>query len=203
MRLSPPFILVTIAVALILNLGATPGHSKEDEAGTSKKKKTVEVILKDLTLKVPSDWKQVKPKSSFRLAQFQIAPVEDDTESAELAIFNFGAGGGIDANVKRWINQYQSEGRKVKITSGTSSQGKYVFVELSGTYNKPDGPPIRRKTKPVPNSRTLAVILNIKKESVYFLKLTGSDKTVAAAATSLRVAFGGDSGKEKDLKISD
>lgn len=203
MRLSPQFVLVAIAVALIINLRATPGHSKEDEAATSKTKKTVEVTIKELTLKVPSDWKREKPKSSLRVAQFQIAPVQDDTESAELAIFNFGAGGGIDANVKRWINQYQSEGRKVKITSGTSSQGKYVFVELSGTYNKPDGPPIRRKTKPVPNSRTLAVILNTKSGEVYFLKLTGSDKTVAAAATSLRAAFGGDAREEKDLKIND
>ncbi|MBP89130.1 MAG: hypothetical protein CMJ64_20840 [Planctomycetaceae bacterium] len=150
-----------------------------------------------ITLKTPANWKQSKPSSRLRLAQFAIPAVEGDKEGAELAIFAFGAGGGVKANVDRWIGQFATEGRKAKTTSGKSKFGEYVIVEIGGTYKKPVGPPIRGKTEPTPNARMLGVILAIDGKGNYFLKMTGSDKTVRAAAGAFRASFGGDAGSEK------
>jgi hypothetical protein len=73
------------------------------------------------------------------------------------------------------------------------------MVEVSGTYNQSVGPPIRRQTKAVEGSRMLAVILQLD-QGVYFLKLTGKDKTVKAQSKSLRQAFGGTAESEAEYK---
>ena len=165
------------------------------------KNKDAQIKVKDITMVVPASWKKQKPSNRLRLAQFQIPAVKGDKSEAELVVSSFGFGGGAEANIARWVKQFQPQGRKQKITTGECKHGKYIVVELSGTFNKPDGPPFLRKTKPVPGSRVVSVMLNVKGKGVYFLKLAGLDKTVAANATALRKAFGGDSAKEKPFEL--
>ena len=166
-----------------------------------KTKETREVVVKDIKLVVPKAWKQEEPSSRFRVAQFKINPAEGDAEGAELVITQFGGGGGgIDENIKRWINQFEAKDRKVKTTKGKSSNGDYVIVDATGTYLKPDGPPIAGKTKPTPGSRVINVMLIVEDKGSYFLKLAGPEKTVTAAADDLRTAFGGKADNEKEYK---
>ena len=87
------------------------------------------------------------------------------------------------------------------MASGTCKQGPYYVAEVTGTYNKPIGPPIRQQTKPTPGSRMVAVILMVKGKGNYFLKLTGSDKTVAQATSALRKSFEANKSKEKVYNI--
>jgi len=161
------------------------------------------IKLRDLSFKSPADWKQEKPRSNLRLAQFKIPAAEGDKEGAELAVFNFGGGGSVEANVKRWIGQFDPQGRTTKVAAGESEQGKYVFVNISGTYNKPVGPPVLRKTEPARGYRMAAAIVLLKGKGVYFLKMTGPDATVAKAAPKLKEAIGADPKKEKELKLQD
>lgn len=160
-----------------------------------------EVKIEDITLKTPAGWKQEPPSNRLRLAQFKIPAVEGDKDPAELVVSSFaGGGGGIDPNLERWVKQFQSDGRKVKITVGACPQGDYYLSDISGTFNRPIGPPIAGRTEAVPGSRSLGVILVIAKgdgKEAYFLKLTGPEKTVAAAADGFRASFGGDAAKEK------
>ena len=162
--------------------------------------KTKEVKARDLTLKVPEDWKQEEPASRLRLTQFSIPAAEGDDEAAELAVFNFGGGSDVASNVRRWIGQFAEEGREVKILQGDGEQGKYVLVKLTGTYNKPIGPPIRQQTKPTPGSGMLAVILVVQDKGVYYLKMTGPEKTVLGQTDALRTAFGGDAESEQEVE---
>jgi gluconolactonase len=171
----------------LLVLPAISAQASEEE--------TREVTAQDLTLKIPKSWKQQQASNNLRLAQFAIEPVEGDEEPAELAIFP-PFGGTVSENVKRWIDQFQSDDRHVTMTQGDATQGKYVLVDLTGTYNKPDGPPVMRKTKPVSDYRMVAVILTSSKGGNYFLKLTGPKKTVDAALDAFRKSFGADASKE-------
>lgn len=157
---------------------------------------TTTLELKSLKLTVPKTWKQQEPANRMRLTQFELPAATGDAEPAELVVFHFPGGGDIDANIRRWVNQFQPEGREEKITQGKSEQGNYYLVEVSGTYNKPIGPPIQQKSKAVPGSRMLSVILVTADKNVYYLKLTGYDKTVKAAATPFRTSFGGNAEKE-------
>ena len=182
----------------------TQAEDKATDKPDAKKKevKTVEVEIKGgLKLNVPETWKQSKPSSRLRLAQFAIPKVKGDTEDGELAVFNFGPGGSPKANIDRWIGQFQSVEREVKVKQGEIEAGKYFFVEITGTYNKPIGPPIARQTKAAPGSRMLGVILGIEDKGIYYLKMTGPNKTVAAQATALRKSFGADGKKEKEVEF--
>ena len=170
-------------------------------AAQEKEKATQVVEVKEIKLTVPKAWKQEKPSNQFRVAQFKIDAADGDKEGAELVITQFGGGGGgVDDNIKRWINQFESKDRKAKVTKGKSKLGDYVVADVTGTYLKPDGPPIAGKTKPTPGSRVLNVMLMIEDKGVYFLKLAGPEKTVTAAATDLRTSFGAKADDEKDFK---
>jgi hypothetical protein len=114
-----------------------------------------------------------------------------------MVIYEFdGGGGGVTANIRRWYGQFQAKA-DIKVFQGTSPQGPYIVVDITGIYNMPIGPPIQRKTKTLANARMLAVILNVKaKKKVYYLKAAGSMKTVNAHAAAIRAAFGADPKKE-------
>jgi hypothetical protein len=196
-----------ICLATLLALPAfAQADDKADDKPEAKKKavKTVEVEIKGgLKLNVPENWKQGKPSSRLRLAQFAIPKVKGDTEDGELALFNFGAGGGAKANIDRWIGQFQTAEREVNVKEGALEAGRYFFVEISGTYNKPIGPPIARQTKVAPGSRMLGVILGIEDKGIYFFKMTGPDKTVAAQVAALKKSFGSDAKKEKEVALDE
>lgn len=155
------------------------------------------VTIRDLTLQVPTNWVQEEPESRLRLTQFRIP--ETEGKDAELSVFSFGASD-LEANIRRWMEQYEPDGRTAMIFSGDSKQGKYFLVDITGTYKKPVGPPIAGKTEPVKDSGTLAVVLVIKDKGVYYLKLNGPKETVASQRTALRKAMGADIAKEKEYK---
>ena len=163
--------------------------------------KTKKVMAKDITLNVPTTWKQSPASNNLRTAQFAIPKVEGDRDDAELVVYFFGgAGGGVNANLERWSGQFQPGGKKQKVYKGESKQGEYYLLDVTGVYNKPIGPPINRQTNPTPGYQMLAVVLMVKDKGNYFLKLTGPQKTVAAASKALRLAIDADLKKEAELK---
>jgi gluconolactonase len=109
----------------------------------------------------------------------------------------------VRQNVERWINQFDAAGRKAKVTHGEAARGKYVLVDVSGTYQQPIGPPRQQRTERLEDARMLAVILQVKDQDVYYLKLAGPEETVSASAEHLRRAFGGDAEKEQPLDLDE
>jgi len=193
-------ILCLAALLALPHLSMAEDKASDKPDAKAKEVKTVEVEIKGgLKLNVPETWKSGKPSSRLRLAQFAIPAAKGDTEEGELALFNFGAGGSAKANIDRWIGQFQSDEREVKVKQGEVEAGKYFFVGITGTYMKPIGPPIAGQKKATPGSRMLGVILGIEDKGIYFFKMTGPDKTVAAQAAALRKSFGADAKKEKEV----
>ncbi len=164
-------------------------------------KATREVSAKDIKLTVPKAWKQEEPSNKLRVAQFKIDAADGDKEPADLVVNQFGGGGGgVEENLKRWVNQFAAKDRKLKITTGKCRLGEYLIFDATGTYNKPDGPPMAGKTIPVPGQRMLQVMLMTDDKGTYFLKLTGPEKTVSNAADDLRTSFGAKAQDEKEYK---
>jgi gluconolactonase len=160
---------------------------------TSSAKKTRVVKAGGLTLQVPLEWKQGTPTSTMRLAEFEIPPKADGGQGASLVLFHFGAGGAgsAKANIERWVGQFAPEGRQVTRSKGRSPAGDYTLVDISGTYNKPIGPPIRRQSTPVPDSRVINVMLDAP-DGAYFFKLVGGTDGVGAIIPDLLRAFRGE-----------
>ncbi|MBA63825.1 MAG: hypothetical protein CMJ76_15840 [Planctomycetaceae bacterium] len=182
--------LNVLTLALLLTVTALHGAEK-----------TKKVAAKDITLNVPTTWKQSPASNNLRTAQFAIPKVEGDKDDAELVVYFFGgAGGGVNANLERWSGQFQPGGKKQKIYKGQSKQGEYYLLDVTGVYNKPIGPPINRQTNPTPGYKMLAVVLMVKDKGNYFLKLTGPQKTVSSVSNALRIAIDADLKKEAEVK---
>lgn len=191
-----------VSAALLSTAAFAEEKDAKKDAKAAKKVETVEVTVDDLKLSIPKTWKTVKPSSSMRKGQFSIPAAKGEKDAVDYVIFQFGGGGGgIGANVRRWINQFEAKGRKAKITKGKCPQGFYILVDITGTYNMSVGPPIQRKTKKVDNARMVSVILAVEaKKKVYYIKTAGGAKTVDANVDAIRGTFGGDASKEEELK---
>lgn len=204
MRRHSRFPMWSVAGAFLCALSLLAGGAQEADGEAKQKKQgkdkveTVTVKAKDVTLDVPKTWQQQPPENKFRAAQFVIPAAGKDKQKAELVVYYFGGGGGgVNANIKRWIGQFEQQKREVNIKKGKSAQGPYVLVDVTGTYNKPVGPPFLQKTEPMPGARMMAVVLRVKDKGNYFLKLTGPEKTVTKSAKRFRKAFGADPEKEE------
>ena len=186
--------LTLMATALTFFAGATDADEKPQET-------TISVTLGTLKLTIPESWKTSATKNRMRLATYEIPAADGKDEKGELAISTFPGGGGpVKDNLKRWVGQFEADGRESKLTQGKAGDNDYYIADISGTYNKPIGPPIRGQKKPTPGSRMLAVIL-VQDDATYFLKLTGEDETVKAQAAAFRASFGGDADEEEEYAL--
>ncbi len=189
-----------ISFSLCAFLALSGSLVQADDA--KKTSETVEVKLKDLVLNLPNDWAASDTVNNMRLATYDIPAAKGDKDKGELAISTFGGdGGGVAANLQRWIGQFEEDGRDAVIKKGTVGENAYHISDISGTYKKSVGPPILGKTTAVKGYRMLGVIVQVKGKGVYFLKLTGPDATVKAQADALRAAFGAKSEGEEDYKL--
>lgn len=188
--------LSVFASAALLGAIACSSSAADEPAKTRK------VEAGEIQLSVPDSWTKQETTSQMRLAQFSVPKAKGDTEGAEMVVFYFGgSGGSVNANAQRWINQFRQNDRKVKLTSGKSALGDYVLVDLSGTWKKPIGPPIRQQSEDQPGSRFLGVILSVKGQGNYFLRLAGPEKTISENANTFRTTFGGNAKSEKEYKL--
>ncbi len=189
----------SLATALALSFSIAFVACAEDKP--AEKPAPKEVKIEDITLKIPADWKQEEPSNNLRNAQYEIAAVKGDGRCEMYVSFFKGTGGGVEANIERWLQQFEADGRDAKVVQGTCAQGPYVYVEITGTYNMPVGPPIRRQTQKVEGARMLGVILGIEGKGNYFLRLTGGVNTVEGQTEAFRASFGADAKTEKELEL--
>ncbi len=131
-----------------------------------------------LTWKIPAGWKTDAEKP-MRAYTYKVPAAKGDTEDGEIAVFYFGEGqgGGIDANVDRWVGQFDGvkgtpPRKKEKLGANDVTQ-----VEVEGTYKAGGmmGPPVMK-----PGFKLHGAIVEGPKGAVFF-KFTGPKKTVEAA----------------------
>ncbi|HQR75998.1 MAG TPA: hypothetical protein PLR35_06200 [Burkholderiaceae bacterium] len=141
-----------------------------------------------LTWTAPPEWKS-QGERPMRAATYSIPAAKGDSEPAELAVFYFGqgSGGGVDANVKRWIEQFQkadgtSAAKDAKVKKEKIAGLPATAVEVKGTYL---GGSMMGPSTPKPGYRLLGAIVEGPGGNVFF-KLTGPEKTVTAAEKPFR-----------------
>lgn len=131
----------------------------------------------------PADWKWVEVTSPMRKAQLAV-PGKDAAKPAEITFFHFGAGGagGVDANVKRWLGQFQSKEGADKVEPETLGGVKVMFVSTEGTFS--GGMP-GAAAAPLDNYALLGAILD-HSDGAVFVKMTGPAGVVQGAAKQFR-----------------
>jgi hypothetical protein len=131
-----------------------------------------------LTWTVPAGWKNLGSRP-MRVATYEAPPAPGDKEPAEIVVFYFGQGqgGGVQANVDRWIGQFQDKpASPPKPTVRTVAGMRVTTIEHKGTYLS--GPPMGEKI-PKPGYQLVGSIVEGPQGNVFF-RLTGPAKTVEA-----------------------
>jgi hypothetical protein len=159
-----------LAVAM-LAMGADEPKQKIDAGG--------------LTFEVPETWKSSPPSSQMRRAQLKVAPMEGDDFPAELVVFAFpGGAGGVDANIKRWQNQFKDKEGNTPAVESKKLKGKNVDVtrvETAGHYV----PANFGRPEPERDDARLLGAIVVTDGTGYFIKMVGPNKTM----TKLKPAF--------------
>ena len=143
-----------------------------------------------LTWTAPTGW-ETQGARPMRVATWRIPPAKGDTDSAELALFYFGAGqgGAVEANVKRWLSQFRRPDgtpvtEKDAHTNKETVNGLPVtLVDVKGTYT--GGGPMMGPSTPKTGYRLLGAIVE-GPEGPLFFKLTGPERTVGGAEKEFR-----------------
>lgn len=138
---------------------------------------------------IPEGWKSVKPASTFRAAQFEIA---GSGGTAELAVFYFGPGQGgtVEDNVKRWAGQFSSDDPSTTtvptdVAQVANGELSLALVRASGTYNPGSmGPGMGGASEPKPNYALLGLVVVGGPEGPIFIKATGPKATLDEQAKS-------------------
>jgi hypothetical protein len=130
----------------------------------------------------PPEWKRSERVSPMRKATYVIPHAASEKEDGELGVFYFGPGqgGGIDANMDRWVKQFpDAKLDEVKRADRTVNGLVAHTVEIdSASFNA--NMMGRGEAKLKPDYALLGAIVEAP-SGAYFFKLTGPKATVAAA----------------------
>jgi hypothetical protein len=118
----------------------------------------------------PSSWKEL-PARQMRVVTYGV-PAQGDGEGAECAVFYFGhgEGGDVEANIGRWVSQFDHPGEAVRSTKTVDGMN-VVLVKVGGTYLAPAGPMMQSSGKK-DNYKLFGAIVTAPEGSVFF-KFTG------------------------------
>jgi hypothetical protein len=145
-------------------------------------------ILLGLDFAPPEGW-EVLPKSSpMRLAEYRLPRAEGDAEDATVALYHFGTfmGGSVDANVERWLTQFDPKEGEPKVERPKAEDAqKITWVDVAGTYvaeTRP-GSGVRHNK---PGWRMIGAVIETSDDGLYFVKAVGPKATIAKSADAIR-----------------
>jgi len=120
----------------------------------------------------PSNWKS-QGERPMRLATYSVP------EGGECGVYYFGQGqgGGVDANIDRWVGQFQQPEGKPKVEKRNIHGLEITTVDVSGSYTGMGGPRAP-EGPPKAGYRLLGAVVEGPQGSLFF-KFIGPAKTVA------------------------
>lgn len=138
-----------------------------------------------LQLEAPESFQQQPPRMAMIEHEFSVAaPAGTDAASARVTMMR--AGGSTDANLARWIGQFQgtdggADRSGSAIVKRTVDGMPITTLDHTGVYlDRPRGP--FGPATPTPGHRMLAAIVETGGDGSFFIKLVGPAPTVEAVA---------------------
>ena len=188
MRLSI-FLVFCVAFAYLATLSAN-AQATDGQATVSPKRG--EFIFHDYVAPIPINWIALKPSSSMRIAQYRV-PAVGSANDAEMVVFFFGQalGGGVQANINRWMSQFSTEdGKPVAPKTERVEVGglRVTTVELRGNYSRGVGTGSQGIAKP--NQTLLVAIIETPMGNLTF-QLHGDHGTVEGHRKSFEAMIRG------------
>ncbi len=169
------------------NVADAPPNTQFDETGSpSRGGASIAGVIFD----PPKGWKDLGA-SGMRQAQYRLAPVEGDAAEGEVNVFYFGpqSGGGVEANLQRWIGQMTlpdggNPADQAERSLFTADGMPCHIVSVNGSYQSGGGRPMGGGGEILPGYRLVGVVIEGPQGSVFF-KLTGPVATAQAMENDL------------------
>ncbi len=136
------------------------------------------LIVSEFTFAFGEPWIRQQVMSPMRAGQLTYD--HETLEDVDVIIYYFGEGqgGGTQANIDRWIGQFEGTPESKTLEEEVGDR-TVTFLTAKGTYMESMGGPFSGNKTAKPNYTMLAAILPSDKGAV-FLKLTGPDESVTA-----------------------
>ena len=173
-----------LMAALVLSFCASSQAAPQEE--------TVKLSGGKITMPAPEGWKREEVRSRIIEAEFSIPKVEGDADDGRVTFM--AAGGGPEANIERWKNQFspgkgadklKSDVEKIKV-----GDADVYMVDIQGVFkSQPRGP--LGPTETLSGYRMLGAIVVLKNGGEYYVKVTGPKKTVAANVEAFQAMIKG------------
>jgi hypothetical protein len=127
---------------------------------------------------VPKKWTQAPNPNAMRLATYLIPRADGDSDDAEMSVSR--VGGSVEMNLNRWKAQFDPpKADSTKRMERTVAGLRVTIFEVAGNYT---GMVMKGQvTKPKESYALVAAIVEGSGGDPWFFKLTGPEKTVAAA----------------------
>ncbi|NIP86002.1 MAG: hypothetical protein GTO03_10740 [Planctomycetales bacterium] len=134
-----------------------------------------------LQLMPPAAWTPRKPKFAG-IVDYEFAVAAEEGDPGPGRVIVGGAGGGVEANLRRWLAQYrQPDGSPTEDRAKTSKKKvadcTVHVLDVSGTYQAPPFDP--GGGGPRPNYRLLGAVIDAGQLGSYYVKFYGPAPTVA------------------------
>ncbi|MDF1544756.1 MAG: membrane lipoprotein lipid attachment site-containing protein [bacterium] len=140
------------------------------------------VSIAGITFTPPSQWTDYGA-SDMKAAYYSFGPLENEVDSATVAVFYFGEGkgGSVESNLERWINQTAMPDGRDPHTGAIQYElevdgMKVHMLSIFGFYEVSMGGPMSRQKENKENYRLVGAIVEAPQGNVFF-KLTGPDYT--------------------------
>lgn len=165
----------SLVVALVTFFSAVGILAAEDHA---------QFKVGSLTFDRPEKFAWVDIQPGMRAAQLKVAGEEG--KHGEVVFFKFpaGSGGGVAANIDRWLGMFQEGKDKINARTSkvTKDQGTINYVQAEGTYMSglPGGPKTAQ-----PNAMLLGAIIETENDNV-FIRMTGPATLVKASEADFK-----------------
>src|ERR1700722_20133979 len=117
---------ILLVAACVLVWLVMPGNLRAEVPATFK--------VGDFTFTRPAKWEWVEVSSPMRKAQLKVPDARSDA-GAEVVFFQFpGGAGSTQANVDRWLGQFEEPRDKInaKIEETTIGKNKVTYVQAEG-----------------------------------------------------------------------
>jgi hypothetical protein len=132
-----------------------------------------------ITWKVPEGWKEAPNPSAMRIATYHPSP------GTEVIVAR--AGGSTEANIHRWIGQFDDAGKDTSSEKSVHGLGVKI-VEVSGTYTGGGGMP-GAPSEPKRGWTLVGAVVETP-GAHYFFKMLGPTEQVHAARASFDALIG-------------
>ena len=133
----------------------------------------------------PARW-EMQGKRPMRVATYRVPRAGRDAEDGECVVFYFGAGqgGGVDANIQRWVGQMKNPGGEelepAMVRENMEIGGlKVTKLDVHGTFMYSPRPMSPQKI-PKPDHRMLAAVVEGPEGPVFFKLVAPKDTATAA-----------------------